>query len=223
MAPRRERRGSSTETKNTIAKAAAAEFIANGYAGTSLSRVADRMSLTKGALVYHFPAKADFANYFVQMVHAATSQADEFSKHQYPQDGAKRLLLHFVVMGTWWRSLPEVAAGIALFGDASSPAFESDQVVQAWLDLSVDAFVTCEAHGQLTPGLSPLEAAEMLLASSLGSLLFRDYVRLNAPDTKAVRFIRLALTSVGIPNVDESAEEVLREYRDRIPRFDPES
>lgn len=202
-----------------IAEAAAPEFVSNGYAGASLSRIANRLGLTKGALVYHFRAKSDFASYFVGVVREATAQADAFARAEYPECGSRRLLLHFMLMGAWRGREPQVAAGMALFVDNASPTFEADDVIQDWLNLSIDAFESCQSRGAFQRDMSTREAAEMFLVTNLGSVFFGRHVRLNDPDTKPMRFVRLALAAVGVPDVDEHAQEVIEAYAHRLPQL----
>lgn len=220
MAGRDRQRAASSSTRNAIAEAAAQEFVSNGYAGASLSRIADRLGLTKGALVYHFRAKADFASYFVGVVRDATAQADKFARTEYPDCGSRRLLLHFMLMGEWRAREPQFAAGMALFADSASPTFEADGVIRDWLNLSVDAFDSCKARSAFQGELKTLEAAEMFLVTNLGVVFFGRHVRLNEPGTKQLRFVRLALTAVGVPDVDQHAEEVLGAYAHRLPELD---
>lgn len=205
------------DTRRAIAEAAAHEFLLNGYAGTSLSAVAERLGLTKGALAYHFPTKADFASHFVRAVRAATAQADTYAKSEYPTCGVRRLLLHFMVMGSWRATVPCFAAGMALFTDSASPTFEADQVIQDWLTLSVEALETAPKSDR-SP--STLEAAEIFLVTNLGATLLGRHVRLNMPGTQKLRFVRAGLTAAGVSHVDQHADDVLGKHDGRLPAFD---
>lgn len=205
------------DTRKAIAEAAAREFLLHGYAGTSLSGIAERLHLTKGALAYHFPTKADFATYFTRLVRAATAQAYAHATAEYPECGARRLLLHFLILARWRASDPRYAAGIALLTDHASPAFESDDVLRDWLALSIESLESARESDQ---GLSTLEAAEVFMVMNLGAVFFGHRVRLNAPGTKKLRFVRAGLAAVGVPHVDEHAEAVLAAHEGRIPALD---
>jgi AcrR family transcriptional regulator len=50
-----------TNTRERIQAAALQLFIEQGFTATSLQQVADRVGVTKAALYYHFPSKADLA------------------------------------------------------------------------------------------------------------------------------------------------------------------
>lgn len=219
MAGRARQRAAALATKDGIAKAAASEFISSGYAGVSLSRIADHLGVTKGALVYHFRAKADFATYFVHVAREATAQADAFARSEYPECGSRRLLLYFLTLAAWSKQESQIAAGIALFADTTSPTFEADEVIQDWLSLSLDALKTCEAHGVLNGGMDASEAAEFFLVTNLGARFFGRHIQLQERGASQIRFVRLALTAVGVPDVDEHAAEVVEKYATRLPEF----
>ena len=46
-------------TQQRILEAARELFAERGYAGTSIRDIAERLSMTKAALYYHFPGKQD--------------------------------------------------------------------------------------------------------------------------------------------------------------------
>lgn len=49
------------QTRLALVQAAAVEFAAHGYTAAVLERVSDRLGLTKGAVYFHFPTKAELA------------------------------------------------------------------------------------------------------------------------------------------------------------------
>ena len=57
--PRRDRR--TTDTRRRIESTALRMFVSNGFAETSLKDIAEELGITKAAVYYHFPAKADLA------------------------------------------------------------------------------------------------------------------------------------------------------------------
>lgn len=203
--------------RKAIAEAAAQEFLLHGYAGTSLSAIAKRLELTKGALSYHFPTKADFAGYFIQTLRTATAQARAYATSEYPECGARRLLLYFRLISAWRATEPRLAAAVALFTDRASPTFEAEEVIKDWLDLSVEAL---ESARESDFGLTTLESAEIFLAMNMGSVFFERHVRLNSPGSQKLRFVRAGLTAAGVANAHLHTEEVLSKYKDKLPTFD---
>lgn len=128
-----------------------------------------------------------------------------------------KLLLHFMVMGSWRTTVPCFAAGMALFTDSASPTFEADQVIQDWLTLSAEALETARESDR-SP--STLEAAEIFLVPNLGATFFGRHVRLNMPGTQKLRFVRAGLTAAGVSHVDQHADDVLGKHDGRLPTFD---
>lgn len=62
------------QTRHRLIDAAAAEFGAHGYAGTTLQRVARAAGVTMGALTFHFPSKSALAE-AVQQAGAEATRA----------------------------------------------------------------------------------------------------------------------------------------------------
>lgn len=58
-------------TRAAILEVAAEEFEAHGYVGASLSVIAERLGLTKGALYFHYQSKGDIAKSIVANYHDA--------------------------------------------------------------------------------------------------------------------------------------------------------
>ncbi|UCR87850.1 TetR/AcrR family transcriptional regulator [Mycetocola spongiae] len=200
-----------------IAEAAAQEFLQHGFAGASLSSIAERIGLTKGALTYHFSAKADFSAHFLELVRSATAQANEFSKAQYPACGVRRLVLYFFVTTSWQLSEPSYAAGLAQLLDQGAPAFESRHPIQDWYRLTVESL---QASAEFEPerhGLTPIEAAELFFAMNLGANLFGSYIPQEEGEWRPMRLIRLALTAIGVEHADVIIAEVVDRHRESIP------
>lgn len=189
----------------------------HGYAGASLATIARRLSLTKGALTYHFRTKADFASYFVRVLRGATEQAGAHARAEYAGCGTRRLLLYFLLMRTWQVSEPRFAAGMSLFMDRASPVYEADQVIRDWLALSADALATIPGTERALPAQ---EAAEVFLVTNLGGAFFGRHVIGDAPSREPLRFVRHALKAAGVADVDAHAEAVLSRHRDALPALD---
>lgn len=64
-APRR-RDGRTRDTRERALAVALELFVAQGFSKTTLQDIADRLELTKAALYYHFPTKADLVRSVVQ-------------------------------------------------------------------------------------------------------------------------------------------------------------
>lgn len=62
----RRRDGRTTDTREKIHTVALELFVTQGFAGTTMQDIADRLDLTKTALYYHFPNKATLIRSVVQ-------------------------------------------------------------------------------------------------------------------------------------------------------------
>ena len=220
MAGRARQQHSALATKTAMAEAAAREFMAHGYAGASLSGIAERLGVTKGALVYHFRATADFVAYLVGVARAATAQADAFARAEYPERGSQRLLLYILLMADWIGKEAQLSAGIALCTDAASPTIEAGDVVQDWQRLSLDALSECKARGELGH-MSAQDAAEFFLVATLGVHAFGRYLPPAERGAEQLRFVKLALTAVGVTDVEGQVREVVETHATRLPAFRP--
>ncbi|ROR72922.1 TetR/AcrR family transcriptional regulator [Bogoriella caseilytica] len=208
----------STTRRFEIAQAAAQEILVAGYEGASLASIAERIGLTKGALAYHFKTKADIAKHLSDVVRQATDQAVRYARQEYPDSGACRLLLSSLVMERWRAAEPQVAAGIALFGDPGSPV-DSDDLVAYWKQLGREFFEFARTHRELSTQLDPDEAAELLLVTLLGGPVYLTHMRVDEPVTAMLRFVRLALKSAGYTRADSDAEQVLARYEHSLPEL----
>lgn len=210
----------SMKTKRAIVEAAAEEFVSRGYAGASMSAIADRLGLTKGALTYHFPAKGDFVSHFVGVVRRATCQADAFAKEHFPDNGSRRLLLYFLMLSSWRRTRPQLRAGMALLVDSAAGSSGSDEIIHDWLALSLDAFEKLRECGDLDPKLTPAEAAELFLFVNLGASFFGGQVWNDGAEADRLRVVGLALTAVGVEGAKEEVDEIIADFGRSIPALD---
>lgn len=198
----------SLATRAAIGEAAAHEFLAAGYAGASMSAIADRMGLTKGALGYHFPAKSDFLDYFAVATYMATEKAASLAYEKYPATSVHRLLYFILQMRAWYFSYPEVAGGIALNYDTAAPQSQIANYWVLWRQRVQDGFVACFDDGSARGPLTAVDATELTLASVAGSALI---ARRNPDDEDlgmGLRSILNVFRAVGIQGLDEIFADV---------------
>ncbi|MER5443548.1 helix-turn-helix domain-containing protein [Streptomyces sp. NPDC002790] len=67
-------------TRETVLRAAAAEFARHGYAGASLARIAARADVSLGALTFHFSSKAELVQDVLREGCRVTASAVEASR-----------------------------------------------------------------------------------------------------------------------------------------------
>jgi AcrR family transcriptional regulator len=73
-----------TGTRERIKQVALELFTEQGYEGTSLREIAERLGVTKAALYYHFKSKEEIVHAFVEDRLAATTQMIEWVRDQPP-------------------------------------------------------------------------------------------------------------------------------------------
>jgi AcrR family transcriptional regulator len=84
--------GSTAEiTQRRILEAAQELFAERGYAGTSIRDIAERLSMTKAALYYHFPGKRDVLAALVEPWLRELDEVAEWAEFQRPLDREEAL------------------------------------------------------------------------------------------------------------------------------------
>jgi len=79
-----------TGTRERIKQVALELFTEQGYEGTSLREIAERLGVTKAALYYHFKSKEEIVHAFVEDRLAATEQMIEWVRDQPPGEATRR-------------------------------------------------------------------------------------------------------------------------------------
>lgn len=86
-----------SQTREEILATALALFTAQGYDGTSLRQIADRLGFTKAALYYHFPAKEHLAieltRPWLDAISNLVTLDNEHSRASEEDDDARRIRL----------------------------------------------------------------------------------------------------------------------------------
>ena len=86
--PRHDRR--TTRTRSRLQQVALELFVQQGFANTTLQDIADRLGVTRAALYYHFPTKAELIKSLVQ---PAVDEVDAFLEDAAHQELPPRELL----------------------------------------------------------------------------------------------------------------------------------
>ncbi len=209
----------SVDTKRRLSQAAARQFLTRGYAGTSLSSIAEQLGLTKGAFAFHFRTKADFAEHFREITNSGAAQAEAYSEEAYPDQGVQRLVLFFLVLSSWQLTEPRFAAGLALFTDKAAPNYQDPELMGRWSRLAERAFVVADQQGIRDPHVTPVEAANFFLAATLGAATHRygpTYPAEPHP-TSDLPFAQQALVGCGVRNAHDLAAEVLERHATSLP------
>jgi AcrR family transcriptional regulator len=79
------RDGRTTDTRQRIQQVAVELFVQQGFTNTSLQHIAERLGLTKAALYYHFPSKAELvASVLRPAIDGVNAFLDEAEREELP-------------------------------------------------------------------------------------------------------------------------------------------
>ncbi len=154
-------------TRESILAGAAAVFEEQGYGTASLARVAERASVTKGALYFHFPSKDELARAVIAAQHSFVQQRSAvILAEDHPP-----LVAMILMTREFGRDLvdePIVRAGIRLTFEA--PAFGQDVAgpYRDWVATTKALTEAARSGGWLRPGVDPMVFARLLVASFTG-------------------------------------------------------
>lgn len=175
---RRDRRY--TDTRQRIVTTALSLFISEGFTRTSLKDIADEIGVTKAAVYYHFPAKADLAHEiftpFVTDVEAVLARLEEGSPSR-----RESLTAYIDAL------IPHRDVFAAMARDASGLAdMDLGTVSQQWI----------ARMSALVVGAEPTDRARVRLAFALGGLTRVLYLMSVDIDTVRTQAIESALAAL---------------------------
>ncbi|OJU40230.1 MAG: hypothetical protein BGN97_02690 [Microbacterium sp. 69-10] len=188
-------------TRLRLLTAASEEMIERGYAAASLSRIAARLGLTKGALGHHFPTKQDIAIAVFDRADEIAVQVAEDARRLFPDSAIRGCIAYFAGLARAGAADPIAAAWLALYQDRSVPVeiarrgyVTSRDVVAGFLadHLSRECGELRMPPAQATLFLQLLVSGELAIARFL-----TDYSAQNAVDSFAT-----ALTGLGVPDAE---------------------
>ena len=204
-------------TKASIVEGAAAVFEEIGYGNASLSSVAERAGVTKGALYFHFKSKEDLALAVIEAQHALVTQEGERIA------GLGRSALSTIIMtcASFGRLLvqePVVRAGIRLTLEASAFGQSVTAPYEDWIRTMEFLTRQGQSEGEIDEALDPAAFARYLVASFSGVQMVSGVLTHRAdvleriedmwsillpamvPETKLAEF--LALARLGVHEAD---------------------
>ncbi|GAA2241910.1 ScbR family autoregulator-binding transcription factor [Rarobacter faecitabidus] len=186
---------------------AAAEVLADeGYAATSLSTVAARIGLTKGAFAYHFPTKGTISEALRDEFLATVDGIEARSREVFPDKPAQAFLLYLAGIGSTLVSDPVFRGASALSFDLSAPRRDAVDMLTRTL-WHLERFIAdFDTAGTARADRTPADLAEVVLWMLMGqNFTGRRLVRTAAnPDLTS----RVLLELTHVENPDAAIEEV---------------
>ncbi|MFF0186717.1 ScbR family autoregulator-binding transcription factor [Streptomyces sp. NPDC005244] len=158
----------SERTRRNLVGAASAVFDQSGYERATLSAISERARVTKGALSFHFAAKADLAR-AVQADACAVSGAAlaEIARRETPAFEIATAMTHTVVRLVESDAL--VRAGARLTQEIRTPDDPALHVHLNWLGALHGALCRAKADGSLLREVDVPTAASLLLSLITGT------------------------------------------------------
>jgi AcrR family transcriptional regulator len=136
-----------TDTRSRVQKVALELFAEQGYEKTSLREIAERLSVTKAALYYHFKSKEDIVHSFTDDYFAGLDHLLDWAKEQPRTDEARREILDRYV------SVVLASSEVFRFLEQNRASVQSMEAgkerlarARVRLDALVDVLVGCDLH-----------------------------------------------------------------------------
>ncbi|MGW6062036.1 ScbR family autoregulator-binding transcription factor [Streptomyces sp. NPDC055189] len=176
-------------TRNALIEAAAELFHREGFETASLAMVTARAKVSNGALYFHFATKADLADAVAASAAARLARiVDAGAGSDAPGRGPVRggeLQRLIDVTHDFVRALGSdvvLRAGFDLCG-AGQRAGVGEDLRGTWREWVRGALATAEARGGLAPGVPARDAADAVVAATVGIEVLGAYdARWRSPD-----------------------------------------
>lgn len=141
----------SAETRERILGIAAEEFANHGYAGTSIGRIAERASMGKGLVQYHFKAKVDLATTIVDAAFSQSPFANVVP--QSPLRGIAMIVASIRAVSTAFRDDIRVRAAVRLVREYDIIPVVFPTPYLGWMAVMAQCLRDASADGEIPSGL----------------------------------------------------------------------
>ncbi|WEH14121.1 ScbR family autoregulator-binding transcription factor [Streptomyces sp. VNUA24] len=153
------------ETRRLILQGAALVFDEMGYDAASIKEILSRVSVTKGALYFHFPSKEDLAR--------GVLEEQTLHLHVSPQTSKLQEVIDLTMAVA--HALPNDAmlrAGSRLALERGSIDFAAHSPFLAWAKVCEDLLEQARRDGEVLPHVDCHETAELIVGSFTGIQAF---------------------------------------------------
>lgn len=200
---------SPSEKRQSILEAAAAEFVERGYSAATLSSVAGRLGLTKGALAHHFPTKDALLEDLGAKLREAIAESDRITREAFGDSGLHAAVAYLVQLGAFASRDVCVASSLVLLTDRGAPPNIIAEIIFKWLDGLAAFLKQAQDAGHVTADENMDEIAEFMLTANIGTQLMPSRSAQPQNRRKRIEYIRLGLRAIGVSNADDIVDEVL--------------
>lgn len=200
-------------TREEIVLAAAEEIRLRGYAGSSMSAIAARLGLTKGALVRQFPTKEDLAIALADHFDEGIMRVRERSLQEYPESGLHAMIRFLLGVHDLATNEAETAAAIVLISDQSTPGMRLHEVLQDWINHLREFMRIAQEQGKFEGPLDAEAIARWLFVTNIGEGTLRFGGYSMGDEVDRLHYTRLVLRCAGVSDIDAVIEEVISARR----------
>lgn len=195
--------------RDTILDAASQEIMRHGYAASSLSAIAARLELTKGALARQFPTKEDLAWGIVDALRDLVEAERDKALEVYPASGLRALVRFLTALGANAAREPRFGAAVVLFTDRSSPTFEVGDLLRVWKDALRTFLLRAEGEGELEGPGALAELVDYVFITNIGDAIFHTHAETPVHDLQSTRLLRYTLLAIGAADPDRIIEDAV--------------
>ncbi|MFF4870340.1 ScbR family autoregulator-binding transcription factor [Streptomyces sp. NPDC090109] len=194
MAKRAVKQERAVRTREALVQAGAEVFGELGFAGASVSKIADRAGLTLGAMYFHFKSKEELAREIVLAQPARVSPPHE-------SEGLQRIVDTTL---TWAYGLAHDAvlyAGARLVMEQDRFALPEENSHQQWTDIIASEFRTAQARREVRRTADTEALARLIVSTCTGAQMhsFIESGRADLPQ-RIEEMWRIVLPSVAVPS-----------------------
>ncbi|MFE0702140.1 ScbR family autoregulator-binding transcription factor [Streptomyces sp. NPDC058872] len=187
-------------TRAAVIRAAAEVFAENGFAGASVTKIADRAEVTLGAIYFHFRNKEELARDIVAM-------QPELVVPPHPSQG----LQHAVdVTLTWAYQLlesPVLRAGARLVWEQEHFTSPEENSHQQWTELIQEDLRTAQTRRELKAGTDVGALAGLIVNACTGAQMHSHIETSHADLPQRVENVwRCLLSAVAVPSAVKRIE-----------------
>jgi AcrR family transcriptional regulator len=198
-------------TRRAIVEAAAGVFVDRGYPGASISEIAERSGVTKGAMYFHFKSKELLAQAVIEQQAEANAALQE--RFESSDLSALAVLVSMVrELGVQMREDVVVRAAMRLAVEI--PASEGEDLgstYDAWSTPTEAVIGHAIAQGDLRDSIDPVELSRFLVAAFTG-IQTVSYASTNLEDlmTRLREMWELLLPGIVAPGREHIIPDMLQ-------------
>lgn len=160
------------ETRDRLFIAACDLFVANGYAGTTVDRIASRAGVAKGTFFVHFKTKDAVATQLIENQTAAARRAHERA-HAAGAGPIEAMVATVLALGKQAGASRMLSrAVLASTLESGEVAGDSSKLFEGIYELILADAREARRQGLLSPDVDPEKVAWSLIASYLGAALY---------------------------------------------------